>query len=88
MAIIAGIVSAWTLRRWGYPALVLALAALYLMTTNGDSLLRYASTIALVYVVLAQAARRSRLLETAVLGFSVATLVLVAVLLANGYWVT
>ena len=67
VAVLAGIASWWTLRRWGYPALVLALATLYLVTTNGDSLLRYAATIAPVYVVLAQAARRSRLLETAVL---------------------
>ena len=85
VAMLAGFASAWTLRRWGYPALISALATLYLVSTNGDSLLRYVSTIAPVYVVLAQAARRSRLLETAVLSFSVAALVLVAVLLANGY---
>ena len=88
VAMLAGIASGWSLRRWGYPALVLALVTLYLVSTNGDSLLRYASTVAPVYVVLAQAARRSRLLETAVLGFSVAILVLVAVLLANGYRIT
>ncbi len=85
VGVLAGIASWWTLRRWGYPALVFALATLYLVSTNGDSMLRYLSTVAPVYLVLAQAARRSRLLETVVVSFSVAVLVLVAVLIANGY---
>lgn len=85
VVVLAGVASFWSLRRWGYPALVLALTTLYLVSTNGESLLRYLSTAAPVYLVLAQAARRSRLLETAVISFSVAMLVLVTVLLANGY---
>ncbi len=88
VALATGVASLWTLRRWGYPALALALATLYLVTTNGDSLLRYLSTVVPVYLVLAQAARRSRLFETTVLGFSVAVLALSMVLLANGYHVT
>lgn len=79
------VASFWTLRRWGYPALVLALTTLYLVSTNGDSLLRYLSTAVPTYLVLAQGAARSRLLETAVVGFSVAILVLLTILLANGY---
>ena len=85
VALAAGFASLWTLRRWGYPALVLALATLYLVSTNGDALLRYISTVVPVYLVLAQAARRSPLFETTVVSVSVLVLVLVAVLLANGY---
>ncbi len=81
----AGVASFWTLRRWGYPALVLTLSTLYLVSTNGDSLLRYLSTAAPVYLVLAQAARRSRLLETVIVGSSVGIMVLLTVLLASGY---
>lgn len=83
----AAAASFWSLRRWGYPALVLTLTTLYLVSTNGDSLLRYLSTAAPVYIVLAQAAQRSRLLETTIIGVSVAIMVLITLLLANGYMV-
>ena len=87
LVLAVGVASFWTLRRWGYPALVLALAALYLGATTGDSLVRYFTTLAPVYIVLAQAAQGSRLLETALLGGSVAVFVLLTALLANGYQV-
>ena len=85
VSVVIGVASFWTLRRWGYPALMLTLTTLYVVSTNGDSLVRYCVTLAPGYIVLAQAARRSRLLETAILGFSVAVFALLTVLLANGY---
>ena len=83
----AGAASFWTLQRWGYPVLVFTLTALCLGATNGDALVRYCSTLAPVYIVLAQAAQGSRLLETALLSGSVAVFVLLTALLANGYQV-
>lgn len=85
VVLVTALASFWTLRRWGYPALVLALTALYLSATTGDSLVRYISTLAPVYIVLAQAAQRSSLLEAILLSGSVAVFVLLTALLANGY---
>ena len=76
-----------TLKRVGYAALILALCVLYVAATPGDSVTRYLSTAATAYIVLAQLACRSRLLETAALVFSVGTMVLLTILLANGYHV-
>jgi len=80
-----GLLSIFTLRRWGYPALVLLLAVLYLSSTSGHSLPRYLSTAAPIYLVMAQLAGRSRALEIALLVFSVGLLALLTVLLVNGY---
>ena len=78
-------VGLWTLRRVGYAALVFALAILYVSATPGDSVTRYLSTAAPVYIVLAQLGERSRLLETTALVFSVAVMTLLTALRANGY---
>ena len=75
----------WTLKRVSYAALVFALAILYVSATPGDSVTRYLSTAAPVYIVLAQLGERSRLLETTALVFSVAVMTLLTVLRANGY---
>lgn len=77
----------FTLKRVGYAALILALCVLYVAATPGDSVTRYLSTAATSYIVLAQFACRSRLLETAALVFSTGAMVLLTILLANGYHV-
>ena len=79
------LVGLWTLRRLSYAALVFALAVLYVSATPGDSVTRYLSTAAPVYIVLAQLGERSRLLETTALVFSVAVMTLLTALRANGY---
>lgn len=85
VVVVLSLVSYFTLRRWSYPALVLALTALSVAGTTGESLPRYLSTSAPVFLVMAQLAARSRLLEIAFLVFSVALAVLLTALLANGY---
>ena len=79
------LIGLWTLRRISYAALVFALALLYVCATPGDSVTRYLSTTAPVYIVLAQLGERSRLLETTALVFSVAVMTLLTALRANGY---
>ena len=79
------LVGLFTLKRVSYAALVFALAILYVSATPGDSVTRYLSTAAPVYIVLAQLGERSRLLETTALVFSVAVMTLLTALRANGY---
>ncbi len=75
----------FTLKRVSYAALVIALAVLYVSATPGDSVTRYLCTLAPVFIVLAQLAERSRLLEATALVFSVAVMTILTVLRANGY---
>ena len=79
------LIGLFTLKRVSYAALVFALAILYVSATPGDSVTRYLSTAAPVYIVLAQLGERSRLLETTALVFSVAVMTLLTALRANGY---
>ena len=79
------LIGLFTLKRIGYATLILALAVLYVSATPGDSVTRYLSTAAPVYIVLAQLGERSRLLETTALVFSVAVMTLLTTLRANGY---
>lgn len=85
ITILLALVGVVTLKRVGYAALVLTLAIMYVSATTGDSLTRYLSTAAPVYIVLAQMADRSRLLETTALVFSVAIMVLLTIFVMNGY---
>ncbi|MBE7210898.1 MAG: hypothetical protein INR65_07740 [Gluconacetobacter diazotrophicus] len=79
------LIGLFTLKRVSYAALALALAALYVAATPGDAMTRYLCTTVPAYLVLAQLAERSRLLETTVLAFSVATMTILTALCANGY---
>ncbi len=74
-----------TLKRVSYAVLVFALALLYVVATPGDSVTRYLCTTVTPFIVLAQLAERSRLLEATALAFSVATMTILTVLRANGY---
>ena len=78
------LISLFSLRRVGYAALVTALCLLY-TETPGNATTRYLSTVAPTYLVLAQLAARSPLLERAALAFSVAMMALMTILLVNGY---
>ena len=88
LTIVLGIVALFTLKKVSYGALILALCILYVAATPGDAMTRYLVTVAPAYIVLAQLADRSRLLEVAALVFSVGIMVLLTVLIANGYQVT
>ena len=79
------VVGLFTLKRASYAALALALAVLYVSTTPGDATTRYLCTTVPAYIVLAQLAERSRVLEVLVLLFSVAVMTILTVLRANGY---
>lgn len=87
LAIVLGLslIGLATLKRVGYAVLVFALAFLYVVATPGDSVTRYLCTTATPFIVLAQLAEGSRLLETTVLVFSVAVMTVLTVLRANGY---
>ena len=89
LAITVGLalIGLFTLKRVSYAVLILTLCVLYISATPGDAITRYLSTAAPVYIVLAQLADRSRLLETAALVFSVAMMTLLTILLINGYHV-
>ena len=79
------LVGLFTLKRVSYAVLAVALATLYVAATPGDAVTRYLCTTVPVYIVLAQLAERSRLLETTVLVFSVAVMTILTALCANGY---
>ncbi len=85
VVVAAALIGLFTLRRVSYAALTLALATLYVVATPGDAVTRYLCTTVPVYIVLAQLSERSRLLETTLLVFSVATMTILTVLRANGY---
>ena len=57
------LVGLFTLKRVSYAALAIALAILYVAATPGDAVTRYLCTTVPAYLVLAQLAERSRLLE-------------------------
>ena len=78
------LISLFSLKRVAYAALIVTLCVLYAETV-GNATTRYLSTIAPAYLVLAQLADRSLLLERATLVFSVAMMALMTILLANGY---
>ncbi len=82
-----GLIAAFSLRRWGYAAIALALMTLYVCTATTYSLPRYLCTTVPVFLVLGQLAARSRTLELAVFGLSVGLLSLLVALLANGYMI-
>ncbi len=83
--LVLSVIGLFTLKRVAYAVLAIALVTLYVVTTPGDALTRYLCTTVTAYIVLAQLAERSRLLETTVLVFSVAVMTVLTVLRANGY---
>ena len=85
IVVAAALIGIFTLKRISYAALALVLATLYIVATPGDAVTRYLCTTVPVYIVLAQLAERSRLLETTILVFSVAVMTILTVLRANGY---
>ncbi len=78
------LIGLFTLKRVAYPVFAFTLIALYVSATPGDAMTRYLSTLAPAYIVLAQLAERSRLLDAAALVFSVGLMVMTTVLLVNG----
>ena len=80
-----GLVSLFSLKRLGYPVLVLTLCLLYISAASGFALTRYLSTIAPAYIVLGQLAARSQMVDRSALVFSVAMMSVVTILLINGY---
>ena len=85
IVVAAALIGLFTLKRASYAVLSLGLATLYVVATPGDTMTRYLCTTLPAYLVLAQLAERSRLLETTILVFSVAVMTILTVLRANGY---
>lgn len=85
LLVVLGAVSWFAFRRWGYPALVFALTALFISSTNLRDFPRYSTTVIPIFPALGYLAVRLPVLKIPLLVFSTMLLTLLTVLLINGY---